>query len=81
MLLIASLSQRCFAVGTNQPSQTVFPLASRKDSTHDEMTCLARGSVCGWCRVCLEGKGKYMYIDIRGQVHEGSSDESLRRLI
>ena len=32
------------------------------------MIGLTGGSVCGWCKLCLLGKGKHT--DIRGQVHE-----------
>ena len=31
--------------------QQPLPLVYRKDSAHDRMSCLARGSVRGWCRI------------------------------
>ena len=68
MLIILCLLQRYFPWGSNQSSQTAFPLEVREDSTLERNTGLTRGSVCFWCKVCMLGKGKHT--DIRGQMHE-----------
>ena len=43
-------------------AQQPLPLALWKDSIHKGMTGLTRGSVCGWCRICLVEKGKHTLI-------------------
>ena len=63
-LMYASLSH-CATSGCGKRERTIIGPWQRKDSTNDRMAGLPRGSVCGWYKVCLVGKGNHTLI-LRG---------------